>query len=234
MTGTVPLSVLKIKEALNKSDSYEIVPLNELLPTERYLKHQALQFIRNQGIGLASSLYSCIHTGNVENMHFCWRLPEEVDLEAQSRAVDRVRKMTPQQHSRLVKQSFVKAASKLQIQPKYSRYLYKLATNDATAPSNAIEKEVDSRILRYVEMGDEEVVLDLRAVVQQNASVYDEFFSQAQSFIDAKIGTAVDDRRQDSVVHLAMAMSAADLYRYKLLSSVGSLKCVVCCGSKRY
>ena len=42
---------------------------------------------------------------------------------------------------------------------------------------------------------------------------FDAFFEATEKYIEQQVQTAVDDRRHDQVVHLATAMSVADLHR---------------------
>ena len=45
---------------------------------------------------------------------------------------------------------------------------------------------------------------------------FDEFWSRAKDFIEEDVGSAVDDRRHSTVVHMAKAISVRDL-REKVL-----------------
>lgn len=211
--GQVPESVSKIRSVMEMKENLEIVELNKILPNERRERHRCLSFIKTQGIQMACTLYSCNHRGHFENLHFLWKSPETTTIKDQTDVITTVKERVPVYHSRLVRREFRRAAEKLNIEAKYSRYLYRLATSDATAPLTSAEKEVDSRIIRFVELGDEEIVLDLRKITHEGKTIYDEFFDTARRFIDTAVGEAVDERRHSSLVHLAKAMSAADLYR---------------------
>ena len=94
-----------------------------------------------------------------------------------------------------------------------SRFLYHLATHDASAPVNEKSKEIDKRVMNFIEYEDEEIILDLRTVCQKGDTAYSDFFDTARIIIEEKVGTAVDERRHDDTLHLAAALSAADLYR---------------------
>lgn len=60
-------------------------------------------------------------------------------------------------------------------------------------------------------MEDLDVVLDLRSLNTGHKSQYDVFWDECKKFLEEKVGTPVDDRRHDQVVHLAWAISAKDL-----------------------
>lgn len=213
LSHPLPESVAKVCAVMELKADYEVVELNEILPRNRHDRHTCLSFMKKYGIQMASTLYSCTHRSQVENLHFLWKLPAEATIQDQTETIARVREKVPIYHNRYVRREFRRAADKLNIQAKYSRYLYRLATSDASAPETSAEKEVDSRIMRFVELGDEDVVLDLRKITREGKSVFDEFFDIARRFIDGAVGEAVDDRRHDAITHLAKAMSAADLYR---------------------
>lgn len=163
----VPDSVSNICSVMELKNFYEIVELNEFLPRDRHARHECLNYMKMHGIQMTATLYSSHHRGQLENLHFLWRLPIEPTIKEITDTVLAVKEKIPIYHSRLVRQEFRRAAEKLNIEAKYSRYLYRLATSDATAPSTSAEKEVDARIMQFVELGDEDVVLDLRKLTHE-------------------------------------------------------------------
>ena len=63
-------------------------------------------------------------------------------------------------------------------------------------------------------MEDPDVVLDLRALNTGHKSHCDVFWNECKKFLE-EVGTPVDDRWHDQVVHLARAISARDLEQVK-------------------
>ena len=80
--------------------------------------------------------------------------------------------------------------------------LYWDLTDDSSAATNEHTVEIDQSL----DMEDPDVVLDLRA---SNTGHYDIFWDECKKFLE-EVGTPVDDRRHDQVVHLAQAISAGD------------------------
>ena len=90
---------------------------------------------------------------------------------------------------------------------------------DSAAARRMSELEVDSRIQQALEHEDPEILWDFRVNNTGRPEDYSIFLQKCQDFIKGKAETAVDDRRHDnvtnneeSVVHLAMAMSARGLH----------------------
>lgn len=123
----------------------------------------------------------------------------------------RIDKGLPVYHTEMVKKLFRETASKLSIDPMKSRALYKLATNDCSSAANKLTENVDARVLEYISHEDPDIIMDMRAL-NHRPTVYDSFFDQASLILDGLVETAVDDRRHDRILHLAVAMSAPDLY----------------------
>lgn len=160
----VPELLSVLERRVTELEQYEILHINEYLPRDRLKRHQYLSTLRDTGIGLICYHFSQTATGSVENMHFLWRAADDPDLRDQTETVRRIHEKIPVYHSRMVRREFIKAASILNISPMYSRYLYKLVTNDASAPINSQVREVDDRVMRYVALGDDSIVLDLRQI----------------------------------------------------------------------
>lgn len=96
----------------------------------------------------------------------------------------------------------------------HARYLYGIATDDASAPANSQIAVIDQRLMDYVKLEDDAIVMDLRHIHREGESHFAMFFDAAKQLIENTVGAAVDERRHDPVAHTAVAMSAADLYRY--------------------
>ena len=71
---------------------------------------------------------------------------------------------------------------------------------------------MDDWVTQYIELQDESIAMDVRELDHRPAN-FGEFFELAAKYIDDQVETSVDDRRQDTVVHLAKAMSANDLHK---------------------
>ncbi|GET50236.1 uncharacterized protein LOC111111168 isoform X2 [Rhizophagus irregularis DAOM 181602=DAOM 197198] len=89
-----------------------------------------------------------------------------------------------------------------------------MLTGDITAAENAIEAKVDERVRLALELGDPEITIDLREHNDGQPGKYNDFWKITAQFLAGKaadIVTAVDERRHDTVVHLATAISVNDL-----------------------
>ena len=62
-----------------------------------------------------------------------------------------------------------------------------------------------------VDMGDVDVIVDLRHLNSGRKCMYEVFWQECSKFIQESIGQAVDDRRHEEVTHFATAISVPDL-----------------------
>ena len=89
-----------------------------------------------------------------------------------------------------------------------------MLTGDVSAAETTNEAKVNERVRLALELGDPEITIDLREHKDKKSSKYDVFWKTAAQFLAEKAAdavTAVDERRHDTVVHLATAISVNDL-----------------------
>lgn len=212
-TASLDPKMIPIWCIVEKLKAYEHVMLNDKLPIDRKERYHLLKKLQSTGFKEPVAFYSCTHSGNHENLIFLWKCNnEEGCLQNQADIIAKVQQSIPKYHSRFVKTNFVKAASRLHIKPMYARILYQMATDDASSAETCDQSLINDRIMEYVKTEDPEIVLDLRAL-HTNPVLYEDFFNVAAAIIEESIGTAVDERRHTSVIHMATAMSGSELYR---------------------
>ena len=199
---------------------YKPQQINTLLPETPAHRYRLLIKLKEGGLFIAKSTqvvhYTRCYGNNLENLHYLWTgVANDVDLDKQRTAQKVCEDDSPEYHRRYMKRKFVKASNDLKIDcPKSKlRRLYVIATSDASAARTASEREVEHRVMKYVELQDESIITDLRKLNHRPAC-YDAFFAEAEKYIADQVETSVDDRRHDQVVHLAKAISARDLLEY--------------------
>ncbi|GES96453.1 hypothetical protein GLOIN_2v1782174 [Rhizophagus clarus] len=95
--------------------------------------------------------------------------------------------------------------------------IYKTLTQDSTAANCENEAEVDAHVIRALQFGDPKIVIDLRELNLCRPEKYNVFWEYCQKFLDGAVKNsvdsllAVDERRYDTIVHLAKAISVKDL-----------------------
>lgn len=203
------------------TEMYDPVAINDVMPDAPSARYWYLKKLKENGLVLENSehvlvLYTRAYGNNIESLHYGWLVPANQDTDD-----DRMRKtqrhceqQAPAYFSRQLKRKFNEIASSMDCQTSKAklRRLYAVATGDASAARSKQEAAVDQRVLDFIELEDDSIVCDLRKLNHQE-SVFDVFFDTAATILDEEIGSAVDDRRQDTVVHLARAVSANDLYK---------------------
>ena len=89
-----------------------------------------------------------------------------------------------------------------------------MLTSDVSAANTTNDAKVDECVKLTLELGDPDITIDLREHRSGRSSKYDTFWKIAAQFLAGKaadVVTAVDERRHDTVVHLATAISVNDL-----------------------
>ena len=89
-----------------------------------------------------------------------------------------------------------------------------MLTGDVSAAETTNEAKVNEHVRLALELGDPEITIDLHEHKDKKSSKYDIFWKTAAQFLAGKAAdavTAVDERRHDTIVHLATAISVNDL-----------------------
>lgn len=207
-------NVASIVGKLKDLEPYTKLLINPDLPDTAYLRYKLLKSIKTSGLGMDSKVCLQTHSmaGQTEDMHFMWTITDPHDTNQQRLVEQSCTAEVPQYHSRAIKRKFTEVANSLGITSAKARKLYRLATDDESAGRTTEEKDMDNRLNEFIQLGDETIIYDLRAL-NSRKEIYSEFFNMAETVINNEVDTAVDDRRHDTVVHLAKAMSTSDLYK---------------------
>ena len=209
-----------IVDCFIEKSNYEWMNINDLIPKDALPRHRFVSQLIKCGLFIKDDcslvLYTHSYGNNIESLRFAWLVPansEDRDAD-RHRSVQRAcEESVPVYHSRNLKRQFIELAESMDLREKAKlRRLYVCATGDAAAARTSDEQDVDNRLLQFLELGDASIVYDLRAL-NHRPKHYEEFFNAAEKFIAESIESSVDDRRHDSVVHLAKAISASDLHK---------------------
>eukprot|EP00731_Ephydatia_muelleri_P010010 Em0005g596a len=122
---------------------------------------------------------------------------------------ENLKKDIPQYHSRAMRRAaFEKFGLVMKTTKSALRYLYK---GDSSASANLEESEIDARVDTFFELEEPSLIYDLREHYKGNQSKFDVFWQRAKEYLEEDVGTAVDDRRHSTIVHMAKAISVRDL-----------------------
>ena len=97
--------------------------------------------------------------------------------------------------------------------PSTLRTIYRMLTGNISAAETENEAKVDERVRLALELGDPDITIDLREHSNGRLNKYDIFWRIADQFLAGKAADAViavDERRHDTIVHLATAISVND------------------------
>src|SRR4051812_14326373 len=98
--------------------------------------------------------------------------------------------------------------------PSALRTIYQMLTGDVSAAETANEAKVDECVRLALELEDPEITIDLCEHNDGRPGKYNTFWKIAAQFLAEKAAdavTAVDERRHDTIVHLATAILVNDL-----------------------
>ena len=87
--------------------------------------------------------------------------------------------------------------------------MYQSLTNDKSAARTTAEHEVDERLIEFLSMEDPDVIVDLRELNKNGKDRYQVFWERCSQYLSEC--TSVHERRHDSVVYMAKAISIRDL-----------------------
>ena len=197
---------------LKEKSTFAFVAVEDLCPSEPHKKYAFIQKLKGTGLSIPSVLLTYSHGNNIGSIHFVWKVLGE-DLSASVQTIEKAKEMIPVYHTRAMKATlaskFVRVSPNMK--PVVLCALYQEITNDASAPNNIHEAEIDERMRMILEMEDPDIMLDLRHLNSGRKSQYDVFWSECKKFLDEEVGLLVDDRRHGTVTHLAKAISVRDL-----------------------
>ena len=139
-------------------------------------------------------------------------------LQNHTRVTAELQKSIPVYHSKSVKRDFVALFGRCTgTKPAILRSIFCRLTGDQSASENFTTAEVDARVKEMVETEDDDLIWDLRTMVDPNNM---KNITKVKEFIERNVDTTVHERRHDdltedneSVSYMATALSAVDLYR---------------------
>jgi hypothetical protein len=200
-------------------DPYEYLFLNELLPVDKHNRYSYIKLLKKHGLPVKAVLYMHASGNNVGNLHFIWKATPEASqselMQALHNNEPQIKSAIPRFHTREMRRQFGNLVSNVaKIKPALVRQLYKLVLGDASSALNAAEAEVDKKAKLVLELGDPDIIVDLRSQNPGRPPVFQEFWDETIKYIHevAEIAT-VQERRHESVSYMAMAMSVPDLHR---------------------
>ena len=91
------------------------------------------------------------------------------------------------------------------------RNIYRSLVGDESAASSQNEKDIDERIAEVLELGDPEILLDLRSLNGNvKSDMFDVFWNELSLYLE-EINPAVDERRHTETLHMPIAISLRHL-----------------------
>src|SRR6266542_6477455 len=98
------------------------------------------------------------------------------------------------------------------------RAIYQMLTDNTSAAETINKAKINERIRNALDLDDSEITIDLREHNNGRPSKYDIFWEIAAQYLEGKVVDAVitvNERKHNSIIHLATAISVNDLL-YKI------------------
>ena len=159
------------------------------------------------------------HHGNIQNCTYIWKIDSNVlDSEMINKHYsirEDLKKQLQVFHTRAMQKEFLDLTELYfgKIEKARVKHLIKHLLHDSSTPDSLSEKDIDNRITLMVELGDPEMITDLRHLNQGRPEKFDIFWDYAKKYLEGtaeNLILAVDDRRHDLLQHLAHAISVRD------------------------
>ncbi|XP_033758052.1 uncharacterized protein LOC117340399 [Pecten maximus] len=205
-----------LTEHLSEIEEFKPLCVDEYTPGDTRQRRHYIDNLKN-GLPYKCILFRVSAGNNLGTHNFIWRVPmntiqKEDVLTKNNDVIQGITKDLPTYHTRFMKRNFLQKVTLLcDVKPMEARCIYKDLTGDNSAPETSNEKIIDEKVKQAFELQDPDVILDLREHNEGQPTKYSVFFDHAKTYIENVVETAVDDRRHDTIQHLATAMSVRDL-----------------------
>ncbi|GBC02254.1 hypothetical protein RclHR1_04520007 [Rhizophagus clarus] len=212
---------------IHKKNIWKPVNIEEYLPADPVQKMRYIQGL-SHAFSFKIGEYRFNSGNNSFNAISIWKIVEQADemttLQENSRIASELQAEAPRYHTRAMRINYQCTCDLLLPKVKSStlQTIYQMLTDNVSAANTTNDAKVDERVKLALELGDPDITIDLREHRSGRSSKYDTFWKIAAQFLAGKaadVVTAVDERRHDTVVHLATAISVNDLLnQIKLLA----------------
>ena len=142
-------------------------------------KYEYIQKLRETGLSVKAALLTYSHSNNVGSLHLVWKVLESVDddISESQQTIEKAKEEIPICHTRAMKTALVSKFGRVSASMKSVILcaLYRELKNDASAPKNLQETEIDERMRIILEIEDTDIVVDLRHLNSGRKTRYDVF-----------------------------------------------------------
>ena len=206
--------------AVEKRKDFDHLFLNDFTPALPKPWYEYMQSLERNGLPSPVMLLTHSSGNNTGNLHFLWKV--SVGAAAKEcfhnslTTIKQVKPLLLQFHTRAMREAMFEKFGRVSpgVKPAILRLFYRDLTGDCSASHDLPESVVHERGHEMLNMEPEDpnTVVDLREVKNKELRTrFEYFWSEAEKYINADLGVAVDDRRHGEVTHLAKAISIRDL-----------------------
>ena len=197
----------KLQDHLSLKQDYEIVSLNDFLPMDR--RHRYI-YLDELTLSCNIEVYG-YHPGSTKpSLWFVWKCPGP-DQDKTNTTIHAIEADLPMYNTRAMRRDFIdKFQLVAKLSPTILNGIYAYLSNDASVPSSTISKGTQERLHVLLDTQNHNLVFDLREQNEGRPGKYDEFWNEADKYLNELQLAAVDDRRHGTICHKSVAMSVPD------------------------
>ncbi|GES91916.1 uncharacterized protein LOC111136195 [Rhizophagus clarus] len=206
-----------LTRSLEESPYWEPINISQFCPNERMRRCRFIEKLKNAFLFKVGKY--TYHHGNIQNSVYLWRIDNNSNEEELVNKHYKIRNNLKQTiqiyHTRAMRKEFIDTVELCigKVEKARIRYIYSTWLEDSSASVNLVTQNIDDRVLLIFELGDPELITDLREINEGRIFKYDLFWEYALKYLEGiaqESILAVDERRHDIFQHLAVAISIRD------------------------
>ena len=201
----------------NENDFIPISIKQHLETSDRKKIFYLLDTLKEHGISSRCVFYSIDQPGNLPNLAFLWKIPQNISegdlLRHSSQIITELKEKAPKYLSKLTKKQFMSTYGFVTNQVALKTIFAEL-TGDQRKDSNLATKEISERFEFALLCEEPGINVDLRCQEKTTTSdTFELFFKETEKHLSEDVGTPVHERRHSESLYLAKAISMKDLLR---------------------
>ncbi|CAG8780640.1 14089_t:CDS:2, partial [Racocetra fulgida] len=157
--GEVRFEYQELVQRIKTSDIYEVIPINEYLPSNKYKRYQ---FFANLSLDSPIMLYCYYHRNYLGTLNFAWRIPININDRSDNQ----------------------QAYAIIKVQDNIPHYFTRGMKRDASSSENLPTQEMENRLKTMLELSDPDIVVDLRVNNGFKGNKFDFFWNELKLYFE--------------------------------------------------
>ena len=184
--------------------------MNDFAPEDRYERRN---WLNNLQLPFRVQSYKYPHGNNLGTMNSAWKIPDEIDHTLNHQAIAHLNNSQKLYYRRDFLDTYTRLASRISRKSKaVLRNMFCSLVHNESSPSSAAEAAIDERVaMCMLDMGDPDIILDMRKLNgKSGSSGFDVFWHELSTYLE-EVGSAVQERRHGETMYMPVAISVSHL-----------------------